>query len=144
MPSRAWPLWCLTGLLIVGFPALNFVYWPLVLRSGALPADGDSIAIPMFTGVVVATVASPFVVGAAWLSLRRYNALTRFASWRSDRPYRSIIATVVFGGAAVWIAADLARGWSRDLPPYEYLWAVYGGLLVLWLLGLRAAFIEQL
>ena len=144
MPPRSWPLWLLTVLVIVGFPAVNFIYWPQVLRSGVLPSDGDSIAIPMFGSAFVALAASPLVLGVAWLCLRRYNPHTRLAAWRRDRPYRSALATLTFVTAAALAAGAAITTLTLDAPWYDYLWLGYFGVWVLWLLALRAAIIEQL
>ena len=144
MPSRVWPLWSLTGLLLLGFPALNVVYWPQILRSGALPPDGDTIAIPVFGSIIVAFVAFPFVLGVASLCLRAYNPDTRLAAWRADRPLRSAVATAIFVPPAALIAAEALEPLLFDLPWYEVLWSAYGGLCTLWLLALRAAAVEQL
>jgi len=75
---------------LIAFPILNWVYWPLVLQSGVLPADADSIGIPMFGSVIVALVVSPVVLGIAWLSLRRYNSDARLAALRWDRPIEQL------------------------------------------------------
>ena len=93
LPRSPGPVWLLTGLLLWGFPAVNFIYWPEVLRSGVLPPDGDSIAIPMFGSILATLVLSPFVLGITWLGLKRYNPDTKLTSWRQDRPYRSILTT---------------------------------------------------
>ena len=61
----------------MGFPVVNFIYWPAVLRSGVLPSDGDSIGIPMFGSVLATLVVSPVILGVACLCLRRYNPDTR-------------------------------------------------------------------
>jgi hypothetical protein len=144
MPSRPWPLWLLTGLLLVAFPPLNFVYWPQVLRSGVLPPDGDNIAIPMFASIPVAILATPVLFGIAWLCLRRYNPQARFTAFRRDRPKRSILATFLFGGVAALLVIELVSEASAIQPWYEYLWPAYFALWFPWLLGLRAAAIEQL
>jgi len=142
--SNATPLWLLTALLLVAFPVLNFVYWPEVLESGILPSDGDSIMIPMVGSVVVAFLAAPVLLGIAWLCLRRYNPEARLMAWQSDRPYRSILATLVFGAPAVLLVIGLVMDFRAILPWYEYLWLAYALLWLPWLLGLRAALIEQL
>jgi hypothetical protein len=134
----------LTGLALVGFPILNFIYWPLVLRSGVLPGDGDSIAIPMFSSVLAALVLSPVVLGIARVCLRRYNPGPRLRAWRTDRPYRSAACTLLFGAGAAFMVAGVLDNLTPDLPWYEYLWRPYLSLWVACLLGLRAAAIEQL
>ncbi len=144
MPSRPWPLWSLTGLVLIGFPALNFIYWAEVLRSGVLPADGDSIGIPMFGSILATLVLSPLFLGVAWLCLRRYNPDTRLWSWRPDRPFRSAGATILFGAGSALLTAAVLDSLRPPMPWYEYLWPAYFALWVAWLLGLRAAAIDQL
>lgn len=144
MPSRAWPLWVLTLIVLVGLPAMNFVYWPQVLRSGVLPPDGDTIAIPMYGSVVFALEGVPFVIGVAWLCLRGYGPDTRLRAWRRDRPLRSLVATVVFVAPAAWLTIEgLILSLAAAQPGYEHLWSAYYAVVVLWLLTLRAAVIEQ-
>jgi hypothetical protein len=144
LPSRPWPLWCLTAFVLLGFPALNFIYWPQILRSGVLPSDGDSIGIPMFGSILLTLVVAPFLLGVAWLCLRRYNPDTRLWSWRRDRPYRSIVATVLFGAASALLTVGVLDSLRPPLPWYDYLWPAYFSVWVPWLLGLRAAAIDQL
>jgi hypothetical protein len=144
LPSHPSPLWWLTGFVLIGFPVLNFVYWPEVLRSGVLPIDGDSIGIPMFGSVLTTLIFSPFILGIAWLCLRRYNPDTRLWSWRRDRPFRSLAATILFGAAAALLTADILNSLTPPLPWYEYLWPAYFSGWLPWLLGLRAAAVDQL
>lgn len=143
MPSRTSALWMLTAVLMVAYPVLNFVYWPEVLKSGVLPPDGDSIAIPMFGSLLVTLIASPIVVGVAWMCYRRYNPSTRFLVFRLDRPYRSAVATGVFGISATVLCCGALADAARSMPWYEYLWPAYMMLTSAWLLTLRASFIEQ-
>ena len=144
MPSRPLLMWVLTGFVLTGFPVVNFIYWPEVLRSGVLPSDGDSIGIPMFGSVFVTLILSPLILGITWLCLRRYNPETRLASWRPDRPYRSVVLTGLSGAGSVFLAAVIFDGLRPGLPWYEYLFEAYFALWLPWLLGLRAAAIEQL
>lgn len=145
MPSRPSPLWWLTGLILIAFPALNFIYWPQILRSGVLPPDGDSIGIPMFGSIVTTLIVSPFILGVSWLCLRRYNPDTRLWSWRQDRLFRSVGVTLLFGAASVVLAAGILDSLKLPLLPwYEYLWPAYFSAWIPWMLGLRAAAIDQL
>lgn len=144
MPSSPAPLWALTGLLIVGFPAVNFVYWPEVLRSGVLPPDADSIGIPMFGSILLSIVAAPLLLGASWVCLRRYNPAADIAAFRRDRPWRSAAATLVFGGLALLFLAEVVLEAGQPQPWYAYLWSAYLALWVPWLIGLRAALVAQL
>ena len=144
MPSRDSPIWLLTAALIFGFPLANWLYWPQVLRSGVLPPEGDSIMIPMVGSVLLAVVASPFLLALATICLRRYNPRTKLFAWRRDRPIRSAVATLMFGGAAIVLAAFAARALTLALPWYEHIITAYVAAVILWLLALRAAVIEQL
>lgn len=144
MPSRSWPLWVLSCSLLLSLPVLSFIYWPMVLRSGVLPTDADSIGIPMFNDLLTAVLGAPIVLGIAWLCFRRYNPETRLAAWRSDRPARSLLATLILGGAAGALTVLLLAVTRLDWPWYEHLWTGYALLWVWWFLALRAALIEQL
>jgi len=144
LPSRPWPLWFLTGLLLIGFPTVSFIYWSEVLRSGVLPPDGDSIGIPIFGDILAILLLSPLILGIAWLSLRRYNSNTRLAAWRQDRPFRSVAATVLSGSGAVVVATLVLADIGTAMPWYDYLWRTYFGLWLPWLLGVRAAAVDQL
>lgn len=144
MPSRSGHLWLLSASLLLGLPALSFIYWPLVLRSGVLPTDADSIGIPLFNDCLLALVAAPIVLGVAWLCLRRYNPRTRLTAWRSDRPVRTLLATIIFGGAALFLTILLFVDSRLDWPWYEHLWSGYTLLLIWWFMAMRAAVVEQL
>jgi len=142
MPSSSRPIWLLTLLLLTAFPVLNLAYWPRVLQSGVLPRAGDSIAIPMYGSVVLAVVASPFLLGITWICVRRYNPAAKIMAFRRDRPYRTSLATLVCGGLAA-LLVEILREVSITQPWYEYIWPAYFALWVLWLMWLRAALIEQ-
>ena len=143
MPTRSWPLWLLTASLLIAFPILNFIYWPLVLQSGVLPPEADSIGIPMFGSVFVAVVASPIMIGVSWLCLRRYNAATRLTAMRRDRPYRTASATLIFGGLATLLLFGAVAEALTGPPWYEWLCSAYTALWVAWMLAMRASLIEQ-
>ena len=149
MPASSVPLWILAILMLLGFPALNLIYWTLVLQSGALPTDADSIGIPLFSSIVVTVVLTPIILGTTWLCLRHYNPETKLTAIRRDRPLRSFLATLVFGGMAIVVVAAaaydwLANGWNAAIPWYEYLWDIYLLFGIYWLLAMRAALIEQI
>lgn len=143
LPASPVPLWFLTFLMLVGYPALNLLYWTLVLASGVLPTDGDSIGIPIVEGVIVAVILTPIVIGATWVCVRRYNPKTKLLAVRRDRLLRTLVATLMFGGIAILLLAVLAYGWTQAAPWYEYLWDIYVLIGIYWLLAMRAAVVEQ-
>ena len=143
MPKSSWPVWLFSIALLLGFPALNIIYWDAVLRSGVLPADGDAIMIPVMGSFVVTLMASPILLGIAWLCLRRYNSETRLAAWRRDRPVRSVLATVLLGGLAGLLLAGTIADFAWATAWYDQLWAGYFLGWIIWLLALRAAVIDQ-
>lgn len=143
MPSKPWPMWVLTAAVLVGFPLTNFIYWPVVLRAGVLPPEGDTIIIPMLGSVFSAVVTSPFVLGAAWLCLRRYNSAARLLAWRRERLGLSVVATGLFGGAAALLGGQILADVIEGMPWYDLIWHAYAAVCIAWLLGLRAAAIEQ-
>ena len=64
LPKSSWIIWALAGAVILGLPATSWLYFPLLLESGTLPPDGDSIMIPMAGSVLLSGVISPFVIGS--------------------------------------------------------------------------------
>lgn len=133
----------LTAFLLAAFPVLNFAYWSQLLRSGDLPSNGDSIGIPIYGSVLIAIIASPLVIGIAGLCLRGYNRSVRLTAYRPDRPFRSALATILFGGAGIVLLLGSIAALLHQLPWYEYLWPAYAACWVPWMFGLRAAVIEQ-
>lgn len=140
--------WLLTASLLIGFPVVNGIYWWKVLKSGALPPDGDSIAIPIFLSFLLALILTPFVVALSWFALRRSRRTTRLWVWREDRLVWSVVATMLCGlpaaACALLLVRDfvLAYPWN-EYPWYEYLWSIFGLMLLMWFLTLRAALIDK-
>jgi small-conductance mechanosensitive channel len=144
MPKSVVPLWLLTTALLGLFPLLNAVYWSLELESGTLPPDGDSISIPIFNSVLLTIVVSPSMAILAWFCLRCYNPNSRLNTLRWDRPFRTVMATTLFGGAAaLLILLIVMETLSVEARWYDHLWSGYFLLWVLWLLSIRAAVIDQ-
>lgn len=98
----------------------------------------------MFGSIVATLALSPIFVGLTRLGLKRYNPDTRFASWRHDRPYRSILVTVVCGCIAIALGVLIVENLEAALYWYDYLWPAYFALCLLWLLAYRAALVDQL
>ena len=144
MPTGTVPLWLLTAAVLIGFPVTNFLYWPYVLKAGALPPEADSIGIPIVGSILIAIIASPAILITACLCFRRYNPDTRLLAWRTDRPWRSSVASLLFGVPPALNAGVSLAEIFLALPWYEYLWTAYALLISCWLLALRAAWIEQL
>jgi len=144
MPLKAWPLWLLSVVTVVGLPAVSWLYYPLLLDSGALPTDADSIGIPMLGSLIIAMILFPIAIGATWFCLRRYNSKSRFAAWRRDRPVRTLLTTALLGLPAAILAAVILGDLREEVPWYEHLWDGYALVCIVWLLALRAAFVEQL
>lgn len=143
MPSRARPLWILTIALLVAAPVANIVYWERVLASGVLASDKDSVAIPMAAGILVALLLAPVVVATAWICLRRYNPRTTLLAWDRGRPVRSLVASLVFGGPASVLAVVAVDALTVGFPAREDVFAALCAPGILWLLAMRAAFIDQ-
>ena len=143
MPSRPKPLWVLTVLLLIGAPAANIIYWDRVLASGVLPMDADSVGIPMGLGIIFTILVTPFVLGVTWLCLRRYNPQARFFAWRKDRPFRSLMASLIFGGAAALLVLNIIASPWFGYPWYEFIFDALSIPAIVWSLAMRAAVIEQ-
>lgn len=143
MPARAGAIWILTALVLLAFPILNFVYWPRLLYSGALPADSDSIGIPMFGSILITLIASPVFLGVALLCSWRCHPQIRLPAPWTVRTVLRITAALILGvgGIAACLSALLEA--SNDMPWYEYLWPAYMILMGAWMLVISASLIGQ-
>ena len=128
----------------MAFPVANIVYLDRLLASGTLRPDGDSVAIPMFGGVILTTICSPFVVAITWLCLRHYNSTGSLFAWRLNRPFRSSAATLACLTFTGTLIAATVADFSKPMPAYEYILTIYSLFWIPWVLWLRAAFIEQM
>ena len=132
-------MWLLAALVIVALPAWGFTYYPLLLRSGSLPSDGDSIMIPMMGTLASSLVLAPVILGLTFVGLRRYPGSVQLFVWDRDRPLRSVLLSIAFGfPAALAVYAMFEGAWPIQ-PWYEYLFSLYCLLLAAWFLLLRAA-----
>jgi hypothetical protein len=144
IPRQPVILWVYTSLLILGFLIANIIYYDRLLASGTLSPDADSVAIPMFDGIMLTVFCAPFVMAITWLCLRHYNAGTKLLAWRVDRPVRSFAATLACMTMAVALIVATINDFRKALPSYEYILTYYSLLWIPWLLWLRAAVIEQM
>jgi hypothetical protein len=128
---------------LVGLPVVGLAYWSLVLSAGLLPDYVGGLWPLVRNHVVAAAWLSPPTLLIAGVSLRRYNSQTRVAAWRADRPVRSALASVCFGVPAILMSFVLLLDSWDSGRWFEYLWVAYGSLWIIWLLGMRAAIVEQ-
>ncbi|MFZ6763101.1 hypothetical protein [Pseudoroseomonas sp. WGS1072] len=138
-------IWVLAAAVLLGFPIFHFLYWTALAGAGRLRPDADSISLPIGLSMILAVLASPVVIGATWLCLRRLGPDTTWMAWRRDRLVRSWGGALLLGGAALFLVAvalgDAIRGIDR--PWFDHLWNGYALILAAWLLGLRAALAGQ-
>ncbi len=139
MPSRPWPWWLLTGLLLTSFPLVSLAYWIAVLEADLLPPVRDSISIPIFASVIATLLATPVILGIAWLCLQRYPDSSLFLAWRRDRPWRSVLVTLACLLAAGSLCWEIVAALRASSFWHDYLWPAYLGLWLPWLAGMRAA-----
>lgn len=143
IPRHPITIWFLSLLVIVGYPAVSFIYWPQVLEAGMLPPHGDSIAIPMFDSIFGALFLSPFVLLITFLSIRGYSRDARLFTWQRSHPVRSWVLTLLLGAPAALTLFATAVDLGRVFPWYEYTWTVYFVILSIWALILRAAALSR-
>ena len=144
MPKTPTPLWLSTWALVITQPiVIHIFFWNLGI-SGRLPADGDSIGIPIIGNLVVWMIVAPFLLFFTWLMLGRYNPNNRFFAWDRCRPIRSSTASITLGGCAIAFMAlsmiDLGTAYAW----YEHMLAIYLFFWAVWFLAMRAVVIGQL
>ena len=139
LPRAVWPYWCLAVIAVVGLPLTSYVYFDALLRSGTLPTNGDTIAIPIFFSVVLAVLISPIAALTTYCCVWRYPSTGTLLSWRPSQPIFSGAVTLIFGLPALTFAYMVVEPVLKSLPTIEYIWTPYLLLVIAWLLLLRAA-----
>ncbi len=120
------------------------IYYPALLRSGTLPSDGDSIAIPIFQDFITAAILAPIALTITWLCLRYYVGGAKLTIWQHDKPIRSALMTALFGvPALLWASMIIYSYIIKAWPLREYLWLLVFIPQILWLLVMRAAAVSQ-
>lgn len=137
--EHEWPIWLVAATLPLALPPISILFHRLLLKSGTLNPDADSIAIPIMGHAIAAMVIAPIVLAITWACLWRYEGGGALFGWDGERPWRSIVATIVLGTPAVAIAGAVAADIAAGQAWYEYLWDIYFCLWVAWFLLLRAA-----
>jgi hypothetical protein len=143
LPYRSWPFWIVAILLPVGLAGMAFIYYDLLLRSGTLDSNADSIAIPIFSTVAAATIISPFVFITTAACLWRYPGGGSLLNWDAQRRVRSAIISTIFGLPAAVMVVLIFPDFFQVMPWYEYLWALNAFNFVIWLLMMRSASITR-
>ena len=139
LPNKRWPFWCASAITVIGLPISSFVYFDALLRSGTLPPDGDSVAIPIFSSVVLALLLSPIVAATTYFVLRRERFGSTLLAWRRSQPLFSLITTILFGVPALGLVCLILEPFVDREPAIEFIWIPYTAFLAFWLLLLRAA-----
>ena len=140
-PADRWSIWALAVIVVLGFPATAWVYFPLLLASGTLDPAGDAVFIPMMGSIFTAVVASPVVAILTYLGVRKWRGARPLLGWRTDKPLTAAAAGVAFGlpailvvvGAAFSLAPAFGGAW------YELVWLPWYLCAFAWLGLLRAA-----
>ena len=143
MPAKPWPIWAVAWLVLLGFPFVNIIYWPEATRYGIAAADSDAVALWTIGSLFLAPlIMMPVMFFATYIAVKRYHPGSLLV-WRSDRPLRSLLLTLLFGLPAAAVAWALVDGFALDQPWYEWLWVPLDLLAILWMLWVRAAAINQ-
>jgi hypothetical protein len=135
------PLWLLVAGAIV-IPLLGlleaFIYYPAELRSGDLPIDADSIAIPLSWAVTSA----PFNILVLLLftlpAIYHYGGDATWKTLDRSHPWRASLSILLYGVPAVFLVGDLIYSFMY-LPLYNASIVIVSVPMVLWLLMLRGA-----
>lgn len=140
MPRSALPIWALGWLVMLTLPPVGLLYATAAPLGFAAPGAATLLTLG---AMVVPVLLLPLFLGAGWFLLSRYNSETRLLAWRMDRPVRSALLTLLFGGLAAGLIAFLALNLPQQLRWYDLLLVGHGALTVMFLLQLRAAGICQ-
>lgn len=142
--EHEWPIWVVTAALPLALPPISIVFHRLLLNSVTLNPNADSIAIPIMGDVMAAMVIGPVVLAITWACLWRYEGGGALFGWDAERPWKSIVATILLGIPALAIAGAMAADIVAGQAWYDYLWDIYFCLWAAWFLLLRAALLAPL
>ena len=140
LPRRRWPIWSLMAGVILGLPLTAFVYFPVLLSTGTLSPDEDSVGIPMFGSILLALLMLPVAIALTYFSIRGSAPSASLTAWRHDRPLLSVAVSVLFlGPATLVLLLPLAMTLTSATPLIELLWLPYALCCAGWCLALRSA-----
>ena len=137
--TNGW-IWLLTIAVVAGYPLSAFSYYPLLLRTGTLPTDADSIAIPMGYAVMLSIVAYSPIVTLTYACTRRRASKMFLLAWRPERPMLSLVLTAVSAGLVLYLLYSICFTLFRsDFMSIDLAWIPHEMLCIVWILTLRSA-----
>ena len=142
-PRRRSPIWLLSACVPLGFVATSFLYYPLLLQSGLLDPNADSIGIPLAESVLLATLSAPFIAVLTWACLLNYHGDAELLIWNHTgalRFWASTDITAMFIAALIYdtVTDLISIFWRQNL-----IWIPHSLLLAYWVLMLRAAVLSK-
>lgn len=135
--------WTLAGLVILGFPATSWIYWPAVGEAGVLPPEGDSIMIPMMGSIFLAVVLLPIVCLITWLCLRENDDAGSLLAWDRARPVRSALVSLCFALPFCFGISSLVDELSAPPGWHGLLWVPYTLVALFWLALMRGSALSK-
>ena len=142
-PQQRWPIWLLSACVPLGFAATSFLYYPLLLLSGLLDPNADSIGIPLAQDLFLATVSAPLIAVLTWACLRNYHGASELLSWKHARTIRFWASTVVAGIFIALLIYDTISSLISKFWWCNLIWIPHSLLLAYWILMLRAAVLSK-
>ncbi|WP_242148961.1 hypothetical protein [Sphingomonas sp. BAUL-RG-20F-R05-02] len=135
--------WTLAALVILGFPATSWIYWPAVGEAGVLPPESDTIIIPMISSIFLAVMLSPVVCLTTWLCLRGNDAAGSLLAWDTARPVRSAFVSACFALPFCFAASSLVDGFTAPPGWYGLWWLPYTLVAQFWLALMRGSALSK-
>jgi hypothetical protein len=142
-PRQRWPIWLLSAGVPLSFVATSFLYYPLLLQSGLLDPNADSIGIPLFQDICLAVVSVPFIAVLTWACLRNYHGQADLLSWNHKGEVRFWATTVIAGMFIAALIYDNIAGLISIFWWCNLVWIPHSILLAFWVLMLRAAVLSK-
>jgi hypothetical protein len=129
------------GLVLYGAaPFLDAHYYSSMLRRGAYPVGGDTIAIPVGLSFAASLLFAPIFAALLWVALRQYVPKAPLGLWRRDRPTLSWVATLGCLLVAVMVVASVVYMASESF----WIYALHGVGVIYFLAVARASFLVGL
>ena len=143
LPRRVWPIWVVSVLLPVGFVGVSLVYYPILLLSGRLNPQSDSIGIPIVQDFTTAALLMPIILVMTAIALRKYAGPVPLFFWDRSAHTRSIIVSIICGVPALLAGVGIVYDVVQFMPWYEYFIEINLVHGIVWLLLIRAAALSR-
>ena len=137
---KRWHLFLLGNMILGLTLPISLLFYDRLYRSGTLPANEDSISIPIAYNMIFAAGFWPVLNMLIWFGTRKFNGMGPMFKWTFNTRKEWIvnILTILFIGINLLSFYDDVRE-----PILAFEWFLYDGLWIYFWLCLRAVSLHE-